>query len=146
MGGIRAGLRPIYTFPITINTFSNILKWRLAGILISNSMSCTIIPTISSFKLMYTEKSTIFTCVMRGRVASLVPISNSSITTKNVSRIARVKVAGLFKPRSASNITNSYIHPWVVIILDSISPPIIIIRNYINLLYFMKIFLYTKRR
>ena len=142
MGGIRAGLIPISTSHITINTLSNIV----ADLLRPTSTSCIITPTIPSLKLMYNQKYTMVTWVMGGIVDGMGPISNSPITTNSFSYIVKVKVAGLFIPISTSTNINYYIHPRVAIIMTSIYPPIRIIRTYITLLFFVNPFIYTRIR
>ena len=92
------------------------------------------------------QKYTMFTWVMGGIVDGMGHISNSPITTNSFSYIVKVKVAGLFIPRSTSTNINYYIHPRVSIIMTSIYPPIRIIRTYITLLFFVNPFIYTRIR
>ena len=54
MGGIVAGLRPIYTFPITLKTFFDIVKIRMAGILGPKSTSSIITTYITPLITMNT--------------------------------------------------------------------------------------------
>ena len=143
MGGIRAGLRPISTSHITINTFSNTVKGIVSSLLRPTSTSCTITPTISYLKFVYTQQSTMVTWVMGGIVDGMGPISNSPITTNSFSYIVKVKVDGFFRPISTSTTIKSYVHPLFAIIITSISPPIVIIRTCITLLFFVNLFLYT---
>ena len=146
MGGIRDCVRPIYTSTTTINTLSNMVKVRVSDILRPTSTSFTTTPTIYSFRLVYTQKSTMTNWVMGGRVDGMGPLPNSPITNNSFSHFARGKVAGLFRPRSTSTIINSCIHPRVTIIKTYIYPPIIIIITDINLLFLMNSFLYMTRR
>ena len=92
MGGRRSGLKPISTYPITINTFSNIEQGKVDDIFRPTSMYFAITHTIYYLGV---------------RVAGLGPTSNSTITTSSLSCILGVKMAGIFKPRSTSNIINS---------------------------------------
>ena len=89
MVGIRAGLIPIYTSHIAINNFSNIVKVRVADLLIPTSTSCTITPTISYLKFMYTQQYTMVTWVMGVIVDGMGHISNSPITTNSLSYIVK---------------------------------------------------------
>ena len=147
MGGIRAGLVHIYTSPITINTWSIIVKGRVEDLLIPTSTSWTITPTISSFKFRYDQQYTMVPCVMGESVAGLGPISNSTITTNSFYRISRGKAAGIFRPTFTSTIINSYIPPQFTIFTTYISDTIIIIiRTDITLLFFMNILISTRRR
>ena len=147
MGGIRAGLRPISTSPITINNLPNIIKLIVSGLLRHTSTSCTITPTISSFKFIYTQQCTMFTWVIGGGgLDGMGPKSNSPITTNSFYHIAGGKLAGLFRPISTSTIINYYIPPQVSIITTSVYPPIIIIITDITILFFMNLFFYTTRR
>ena len=135
MGGRRAGLRPISTSPITINNLPNVIKLIVSGILRHTSTSCTITPTISSFKFIYTQQCTMFTWVIGGGgLEGMGPKSNSPITTNSFYHIARVKVPGIFRPGSTSAIINSYIPPRFAIIMNCIPPPITIITTDVTLL------------
>ena len=120
-------------FSITINTLYIIVKVKVDDLLRHVYTSCTITPTITSFVIMntiiqmrirtrYKQQSTMVAWNMGVRVAGMGPISISSITTNSFSHIARVRVDGLFKPRSTSSVINYYITPWAAIIMDYILP------------------------
>ena len=149
MVGIGAGMRPIYTSPITINAFSVIVKRKLADILRPTPTSFNITPTISSLIFRCNQQSTMVTWDMGERVAGMGPISTSPITTNSLSFISRVKFAGFFRPISTSNIIKFYIPLWVAILTTYISPTIIIIiiiGTDITPLFFVDLFLCTMRR
>ena len=54
---------------------------------------------------------------MVGRVASLRPISTSTITINNLSTIVKRRVDDLFRSKSTSSTTNIYITPLIVTIV-----------------------------
>ena len=66
----KAGPRPGYTYPNVINTFSKIEQGRVVDLFRPTSMSCTVKPNISYFL---------------GRMAGMVPILKSTITTNSIS-------------------------------------------------------------
>ena len=70
MGGRRSGLKPISTYPITINTFSNIEQGKVDDIFRPTSMYFSITHTIYYLGV---------------KVAGLGPKSNSTITTSSLS-------------------------------------------------------------
>ena len=123
MGGMRAGLRHIHNYPITVNTFYDIVKGRVAYILRRTYTSCTITPTISYFKFVFSQQYTMVIWVIGVRVSSLGPISVSPITTNILSCIVRGKVAGIFIPLSMFTIIKYNIHPQVAIIATPRSLP-----------------------
>ena len=138
MGGIGDGLRPIYTSPITINTFSVIVKIILSGILIPTPKSYIITPTVTFYIFMktiinttiinrYTQQYTIFAWFIGGIVAGIGPISTYPITINIFLHIAKVRVYGIFIPISTSSVINISITSLVTIITTSISPPVTII-------------------
>ena len=150
-------MRPISTYPITINNLSIILKVRVDNLFRSTSMSCTTNPTIKYFIFMNTmihmairnrfiHKFTMTIWVMGIRVAGMGFISTSPITTNSFYHIKIGRVDGIFIPRSTSSNINSYITSSVNIITTYISPTITIIKTNITLLFFMNIFICTTRR
>ena len=154
---ILDGLRHKSTSTITIKTLSIIVKGTVADLLRLTFMYCTITPTFNYFifintiihmdiRTRYLKQSTVSIWVMGERVAGLGPISTSTITTDSFSHIVRGKVSGLYKHKSTFSIINSYTPTWFAIITTSISPPITVIKTDINLLSFMKIFIYRMRR
>ena len=70
MGRRMNGLRPRYTYPKPINTFSNIKQGIVVDLFRPTYMSCTVTPTISS---------------LGGIVDGLGHIPNSPITTNGIS-------------------------------------------------------------
>ena len=78
----------------------------------------------------YNQQSNRVTWVMGGLLAGMVPISTSPITINSFFHISRGIVAGLFRPRSTSDIINTYITPLISIIMNYISPPVTIITTY----------------
>ena len=107
MGGRGAGLIPLYTSPITINTFYVIVKGRADDLLTPTSTYFIINPTITSYIVIktivnttriniYTQQSTMVTWVMGGRVAGMGPISTSPITINSFLYIASGIVDGIF--------------------------------------------------
>ena len=96
MGVGGAGLIPIFTSSITINTFSIVVKVIVVDILMPNFMSCAITPTITSLvfiftiihivrRTSFTQQSTMVKWVMVRRVGGLVPMSTANIENRLVS-------------------------------------------------------------
>ena len=148
MGGKEAGLIPIPTSNITINTVYITVKVIVKNILRNTYMYCTITPTITSFvsrnniinmkrSTRYTKQSNMVTWVTGGIVAGLGYISTSPITTNSFSNITRRKVPGIFRPISMSVTIKSYITPKFTIITTYISPPNNTITTDITLLRYM---------
>ena len=146
IGGRGSDLRLILTSSVIINSFSVILKVKVADTLRPNSTSYTITPTIASFvfinniihmarRTSYTQQSTMVNWVMGVIGAVLGPIYTSPITTNSLSHIVRGKLSGLFRPISTSDIINYYIPPWVSIIPAYIFPPISIIKTDITIVF-----------
>ena len=86
-GGRGDGMRPISTFPITINTLCVIVEVQMSHLLRNISMYSIIKPNITSYIVMktiinttrinrHTKQSTMVTLVMGGRVADLGPVYN----------------------------------------------------------------------
>ena len=87
-------------------------------------------------------------------MAGMEPISTYPITTNSFYNVARLNMAGIFRPISTTSIINSYITPKVTIITTYILPPITIITTDIThigsittistSLVFMDIFIYME--
>ena len=105
MGGRRFGPRPSSSYTNAINTFSKIEQGGVVDIFRPTSMSCTFTPTIYSWG---------------GRLAGLVPISNSPITINSISwksqksttfTLVRVGIVAGRRPKSTSPFNMNYFRP-----------------------------------
>ena len=82
----------------------------------------------------YRKIYTMLVYVMGKIMSGMGPISTSPITTNSFSNVARIKVVGIFRPRSTSATINYCITPQVTIITTYISPIITIITTDITFL------------
>ena len=68
------------------------------------------------------------------RVAGLIHISTSTITTNTLSMILKIRVDGLLRPKSTSYTITTYITPIITIITTYITPIITMITIYYSLI------------